>query len=279
MVTKLAVTTGFADVNEARLYFETAGDGERSIVFIHAGIADHRLWNNQIPAFARDYLTVRYDMRGYGQSSLQKGPFSHTRDLASLLLVLGIRSAVLVGCSMGGLVALDFALAYPRMVEGLVMVCSGPSGLDDAEAEQANPPQWDETGAAFRAGDLERTSELETQIWVDGEQRTPDQVDPAVRALVYEMNLTALRNEVAARDASNAFLIPAAHEQLEKITAPTLIIAGALDRPYTLVAADAMAARIPNAQKVVIQDTAHVPSLERPAEFNQALGDWLATLP
>ncbi len=276
--TKLDVTAGYADVNDIRLYFETAGQGE-SIVFVHAGIADRRLWNHQFPVFARDHMVVRYDMRGYGHSSLQQGPFSHTRDLWALLSVLGIRSAVLVGCSIGGSVCLDFALSYPKLVRGLVMVCSSPPGFRDAEVEEVDPPQWDEAVAAFKAGNLERTSELETQIWVDGEHRQPHDVDSAVRALVYEMNLTALRNEVAAKDAKASYLNPSANEQLETIAAPTLIVAGALDRPYVMPAADAMAARIPNAQKVVIQDTAHVPSLERPDEFNRILGDWLATLP
>ena len=281
MATKLDVTTGYADVNGVRLYFENAGKGE-SVVFVHAGIADRRLWNHQFPVVARDHMALRYDMRGYGHSSLQNGAFSHTRDLWALLSVLGIRSAVLVGCSIGGSVCMDFALSYPKMVRGLAMVCSMPQGLPWDETVQAaypDPPQAEEIEAAIKAGDLERASELEVQVFVDGLSRQPEDVDPAVRGLVYDMNLIALRNEAAARDASHSYLHQDAADQLETLTVPTLVITGALDEPVTTdYAANAMVERIPNVQKVVIDNTAHVPSLERPDEFNRALLDWLKTL-
>lgn len=277
MATKLDITTGYANVNDARLYFETAGDGE-ALVFIHAGIADSRLWNHQFRHFADDYLSVRYDMRGYGESSTATEDFSHTRDLAALLSLLGIKSAILVGCSMGGMVAIDFALSHPQLVKGLVTVGSAPAGWRGSEAHQANPPQWDATNAAFKAGDLERTSELETQIWVDGESRTPEQVDPAVRALVYEMNLNVLQKEVAANGATNSLLHPEAANELDALTMPYLAMVGALDRPYAVAAAEAMAAQVPNAQSAILEDTAHVPSLERPDAFNTILADWLKTL-
>jgi pimeloyl-ACP methyl ester carboxylesterase len=277
MVTKREITTGYANVNDARLYFETAGDGE-ALVFVHAGIADNRLWDHQFRHFADDYLTVRYDMRGYGQSSIATEDFSHTRDLAALLSLLGIRSAILVGCSMGGMVAIDLALAYPRLVRALVTVGSTPAGWRGSEEHQANPPQWDETVAAFKAGDLERTSKLETQIWVDGESRTPNEVDPAVRALVYEMNLNVLQKEVAANGAKNNLLHPDAAEKLDTLTVPVLAIAGALDRPYAVAAVEGMAAQLPNAQSAIIEATAHVPSLERPEAFNKILANWLKML-
>lgn len=277
MATKLDVTAGFADVNGARLYFQTAGQGE-SIVFVHAGIADHRLWNEQFEHFAADYQVTRYDMRGYGQSSLQSGEFSHTRDLHALLSLLGVKRTVLVGCSMGGQYSFDFAASFPDMVKGLVMVCAIPSGLQMDYEGFADPPQYEEAVAAIKAGDLERASELEVQVWVDGLSRKPQDVDSGVRRLVNDMNLIALRNEADATDPKNTLINPTAGEDLESFDIPTLIIVGELDEPVTDAAADLMVQRMPNARKVAISDTAHVPSLERPDAFNQALADWLSTL-
>src|SRR5690606_32430762 len=128
MATKIDVTTGYADVNDGRLYFETAGEGD-SIVFVHAGIADRRMWDAQFAAFAQDHLAVRYDMRGHGESSVPAGEYSHARDLYALLSLLGIERTILVGCSMGGEFSMDFAASYPHMIKGLVMVCSMPPGL------------------------------------------------------------------------------------------------------------------------------------------------------
>lgn len=281
MAAKLDVTSGYADVNGARLYFETAGEGD-TLVFVHAGIADRRLWDHQFSVFARDHLVVRYDLRGFGLSSLRQGAFSHTRDLYALLSLLGIEQAVLVGCSIGGEISLDYTLSYPNRVRGLVMVCSMPRGLpwDDAvQAAYPDPPQAGAIEAAFKAGDLEQASELEVQLFVDGASRRPDQVDPAVRRLVQDMNLIALQNEAATRDAQNSYQHEDAAEHLATITAPVLVVTGALDEPVTTdYAAGYMLAHLPNAQQAVIEDTAHVPSLERPDVFNRVLADWLAKL-
>lgn len=277
MATKLDVTIGYADVNDGRLYFESAGDGD-SIVFVHAGIADSRMWNPQYPDFATDHLVTRYDMRGYGESSLQQGEFCHARDLYALLSLLGIKHTVLVGCSMGGSTCMDFAMSYSHMVRGLVMVCSDPPGFAPDREKYPPPPAWNEAVAAFEAGDLERTSEKEVEVWVDGPNRTSDQVDPAVRELVYEMNLKVLQNEVAAVDAKETLLNPDDADRLESFEVPTLVIIGDQDQALVQFAADEMATRIPNAKKVVIKNAAHLPNLEHPDAFTKAVRDWLKKL-
>jgi 3-oxoadipate enol-lactonase len=101
--------TGTADVNGARMYYEVVGEGE-PLVLVHAGIADSRMWEAQITAFADRYRVIRYDMRGFGRTQIVEGPFSHHEDLRSLLDFLGLDRANIVGCSMGGGAVLDFAL-------------------------------------------------------------------------------------------------------------------------------------------------------------------------
>ena len=130
---------------------------------------------------------------------------------------------------MGGATVLDFALRYPERVEALVLVGSAVSGF---EADVEPPKQWDELVAADEAGDLERVSELEVQIWVDGPGRRPEDVSATVRDLVREMNLIALKNEAFGHGEELPPEQPTV-DRLVKIRAPSLVIVGDLDQPWT----------------------------------------------
>ncbi len=164
--------TSTASINGATLYYELVGEGE-PLVLVHAGIADSRMWDAQIEVFAQRYRVIRYDMRGFGRTSMVEGPYSHHEDLRGLLDFLDVRWAHLLGCSMGGATVLDFALRYPEKVGALVLVGSAVSGF---EGDFEPPGQWNELVAADEAGDLGRGSELEVQIWVDGPGRRPEDV-------------------------------------------------------------------------------------------------------
>ena len=103
--------SGFVNIDRAQIYYETAGKGT-SFVMIHAGVADSRQWNNEFAFFARNHQVLRYDMRGYGKSEPVDGEFSHISDLVSVLNTLELQEPlVMMGCSMGGGLAMDFALA------------------------------------------------------------------------------------------------------------------------------------------------------------------------
>ncbi|MBA2511215.1 MAG: hypothetical protein H0V28_07020 [Rubrobacteraceae bacterium] len=111
-------------------------------------------------------------------------------------------------------------------------------------------------------------------MWVDGPGRGPDAVDPAVRDLVREMNLIALKNE-ALQLGEELEPQPPAATRLPQIQAPTLVLVGDEDRPRTLAAADLLEGELPDARKTVMPGTAHVPNMERPDEFNRLLLDFL----
>ena len=260
-----------AEVHGARLAYEVVGEGE-PLVLVHAGIADMRMWDPQVGPFAESRRVVRYDMRGFGKSPAVAGPFSHHDDMRGLLDALGVGRAAIVGSSMGGKVAIDFALENPDRVVALVLVASPVGGF---EPDTPRPEEWDEMVAADEAGDLERLSELEVRKWVDGPQRGPDAVDPAVRDLVTEMNLIALRNEESGLLGDERELEPLAAGRLGEIQAPTLVVVGELERPEILAAADLLAGEVPGAEKVVMRGTAHLPSMERPEEFNALVMEFL----
>ena len=263
-------TTGTADVNGTKLYYEAAGGGG-PLVLVHAGIADGRMWEAQVDAFSAYYRTIRHDMRGFGRSPMVDGPYSHHADLRALLDALEVECASFVGCSRGGGAVLDFALENQERVGALVLVGSAVGGF---EFDEEPPEEWDELVTADEAGDLERVSELEVRMWVDGPRRSPGVVDPAVRDLVGEMNLIALKNE-ALGIGEELDPQPPAATRLSQIRAPTLVLVGEEDRPRILAAADLLEREIPNARNTVIPGTAHVPNMERPEEFNRLVLDFL----
>jgi pimeloyl-ACP methyl ester carboxylesterase len=268
--------SGFAHVGRAKLYYEVAGAGE-PLVMIHAGVADSRQWNNEFAGFTDHYQVVRYDMRGYGKSEPADGEFSHLGDLTALLEQLGLGGRLVVmGCSMGGGLAMNFAFAQPERVRGLIMVDAGPPGL---ELDVPTPAKFAAAEAAYNAGDLDRVAELETQIWFDGEGRTPDQVDQAMRKLAHDMNRQALDHEAKQLGKRVPDAESPAVERLEMLTMPVLVIVGAHDTPYMLAAADYMVAKIPTAHKVIIDDAAHLPNMDQPAEFQRLVKEFLDRLP
>ena len=119
----MGVKSGYLEVNKTRLYYEISGSGD-PIVFIHGGFCDLRVWDDQFHTFTRDYKAIRYDLRGYGKSTLPilKEGYKHQDDLKALLVYLGIPKAHICGQSLGGAIAVDFVLSYPEMCKSLIVL-------------------------------------------------------------------------------------------------------------------------------------------------------------
>jgi pimeloyl-ACP methyl ester carboxylesterase len=268
--------SGFARIGNAKLYYEVAGTGQ-PFVMLHAGVADSRQWNNEFTRFAKHFRTIRYDLRGYGKSEPVDGAFSHMADLIALLDLLEIRERlVIMGCSMGGGVAMDFALAHPSRVTALVMVDAGPSGL---QLDVQTHPKAAEAAAAYNAGQLDLVAELETQIWFDGMGRTAHEVNQAMRTLAYDMNRLGLAHDAKRLGTRVPDTDTPAVERLARLDMPVLVIVGAHDTPYMLAAADYMEQQIRSARKAVIADAAHVSNMDQPDEFQRIVKTFLDDLP
>lgn len=271
------ISSGFINIDKAKIYYEIAGAGT-PFVMIHAGVADRRQWNNEFVYFSQKYQVIRYDMRGYGNSKPVEGEFSHLQDLVSLLDALGIHEPmVIMGCSMGGGLAMDFALTNPSRVKALIMVDSGPNGLE-LDVEVPSLSKFADAEKAFESGDLDLVAEIETQIWFDGIGRTPDQVNPTMRKLLYEMNRLALSHEAKELGKRLPNTETLAFEHLESLNMPVLIIVGSHDRPFTLAAADYMKEKIKFSKKVIINDAAHLPNMDQPQEFRTVVENFLSTI-
>ena len=267
--------SGFVNIDKARIFYETAGKGT-PFVMIHAGVADSRQWNNEFAFFAQEYQVVRYDLRGYGKSEPVDGEFSHMSDLVSVLNALELQEPlVMMGCSMGGGLAMDFALTHPSRMKALIMVGSGPSGL---KLDVPTPAKFAEAEKAYDAGDLDLVAELETQIWFDGTDRTPQQINQAMRKLAYEMNRKALDYEARGLGKRLPNTEIPAFDRLTDLHIPVLIIVGAHDTPYILAAADYMIEKMPSARKTTIADAAHLPNMDHPHEFQTIVRNFLKGL-
>jgi 3-oxoadipate enol-lactonase len=269
------VQKGYAEINGAKIYYEAAGQGH-PIMFIHAWIADNTMWDAQFTEFAKDYRVIRYDNRGFGNTEPVDGEATTHDDLYDLLKFLGVDKTYLVGCSNGGGVSMNFTLLHPQMVDALVMVGSGPGGL---ELDVPQPPQFTEAEAAWKAGNWERLLELETQVWFDGLGRAPDQVDQKARQHAIEMNRKVMAHEQKKLGSLTVGINPPAVERLDELNLAVLVICGSHDTPYSLAAADYMEKHIKGAKKVILPGTAHLPSLEVPTAFNQVLRGFLNSLP
>lgn len=267
------VTTGYVDVEGARIYYEEAGQGA-PVVLIHGGFLDRRMWDGQFERLAQRFLTIRYDVRGHGLSRTDSVSFADHEDLHRLLESLEVPRATVVGLSLGGLIATDFALAYPEMVSALVLVGTGLSGYS-FEGDDLQTYSEDLT-TAFETGGFPAAIEVFTRYWCDGPQREPSQVDGAVREKVLTMlegSGERWRYWQLGRQ-----LEPPAVDRLTEIGVPTLVLVGGIDMPVIGEIADLIVAQVPSAQKVVIPEVAHMVNMEKPDEFNERLLQFLTGL-
>ena len=257
-------------INGARIHYERAGAGF-PLVFLHAGVADSRMWEPQAGAFVKHFDVIRPDLRGFGKSELPAAPWSPVEDLLGLIDELGLKPVHLVGCSMGGAVAIDFALDHPDRISKLVLLGSAIGGFT-FRPDHAH--LFAEAATARKAGDLDALNEAMLHLFLDGPHRPRGYVAEPLRTLFRDMNGIAVRSDFdKAPPAQNVLAIRRLHE----ITAPTMIIVGDKDVPTVLEAADVLADSIPNARKAVMHDAAHLPNLEHPDEFNRLVLDFLLT--
>jgi len=256
-----------------QLHHEIAGSGD-TIVLIHAGIADSRMWAPQWRRYSEDYQVVRYDMRGFGQSPLPPEPYQHAQDLLDLLDRLEIERAVLIGNSLGGRVALEATLARPQLVTALVLV--GP-GLPNAGWSDEVVAYGSEEVRLFMDGELDAAADLTVRFWVGGVGREPDEVDADLRRLVYDMQLRAYQHAQEGGDAAQELeLVEDVGGHADEVPAPTLLVVGDHDQPDILRIAERLSREIPGARLEHIADAAHVPSMERPGEFDRIVLGFLA---
>ena len=242
-----------------RLALSVAGEGELAL-FLH-GIGGRRQnWDAQLAFFSRHYKAAAWDARGYGDSEDYEGPLDFTVFSADLLRVLdhfGARKAHLVGLSMGGRIARNFALHHPERLHSLTLANTSPG---------------------FGAMGPQKAREfVEQRRRLDPPTQAKRLLGPDAPASAYETlvaSLSAVHRESYMKtvEASVAQDLAA---PIEKIAVPTLVITSTHDKLYPRAVGEDMARRIPHARLAVIERAGHLSNLEAPDEFNRIVLEFL----
>ncbi len=249
----------------------------RPVVLVHAGICDRRMWDPQVSALSAARRLVRLDLRGNGASDRRPtAALSHHREVAALLDEVGIAGAHLVGVSMGAAIITEVALARPDLAGSLLLVA--PSGALRTEVTADLEALWEAEEEALAEEDLDGAVEANLETWVDGPGQPSDRVAAAVRVFVGQMQLKAFENVDGwdEEDLEDEGLQPPVGTRASEIAVPTRILVGDLDVAAVGRTAARLAEEVKGASLVHWPDVAHLPSLERPDDFNRLALDWFA---
>ena len=255
----MEVEKGHAEIGGGKFYYELAGDGP-AVAFIHGNTLDCTMWDQQFAEFAKYFQVLRYDMRGFGRSATPpSGPYSHSDDLAALLGRLGIKSAHIIGLSMGGRVAINFAVSHPDKTESLITV---DAGLDGYEL-QDGPPAVPAIIEARRTG-LEEARAVWLSHPLFASALEKPELAQHVRKMVAGYTGWHWLNADPQVNPS-----PQAIRRLCDIKVPAFIIVGEKDLRDFKGTADLLAKEIERARKLVISGVSHLASMEAPELFNR----------
>ena len=239
------------------LHYEIYGEGP-AILLSHGYSATSQMWRGQIEAFSRRHQLIVWDMRGHGQSDYPQETSAYSEeasvaDMAALLDAVGADRAIVGGLSLGGYMSLAFHRVHPKRVRALLVIDTGP-GFKNEEARERWNKRALEYAGRFEAEGLGYLHSLSPEMAMSS-HRSADGLLRAARGMLTQRDDHVIKS-------------------LPDIRVPSLIIVGANDTAF-LAAADYMAAKIPNAAKVVIPNAGHSANIDQPELFNQAVVQFL----
>lgn len=247
------------------------------ILYLHADVADRRVWRALAAAVGGGHGAISFDRRAFGDTTYEPEPHADVDDAVAVLDAAGARTAVVVGNSGGGQLAVDLMLAHPERVAALVLIAPAVGGAPTPDPERFPPAVRqlsDAIDQAEGAGDLEQVNLLEAHVWLDGAEQPEGRVGGLARVLFLDMNRRAL----AAPNAGPRREPPPAWDRLGQVAVPTLVTVGDLDLPHVRERAARVAERIAGACLVALPGVAHLPMLETRTELAEALRGFLAEL-
>ncbi len=257
--------------NGIEMNCELTGEGE-CLVLIHGYTDNLNLWYNQVPVFSERYRVLTYDVRGFGRTEVSRADYSmalFAEDLHALLGALGIRSACVLGYSMGGRIAMEFACTYPEMTRGLIFANSGIGEAPSPEMQERRKMMVD----VLRQGEIEVISELmaEASFSPGLKERNPTAFEK-YKAIKMQNDpseyLAVMQAIVDAIDSPADF---------SGIACPVLIIAGDRDGFMDVRVGEAMKNAIADAELEVLH-TGHAAAIEEPEAFNRTVLRFLERL-
>ena len=245
--------------SDGQIYYHTTGSGE-PVVFIHGFSLDRTMWQKQVAFFRNKYQVITYDVRGFGKSSLPNGSYSHADDLQALLQRLDIQKAHLVGLSMGGRIAINFALDYPDKVISLTLIDAALEGYAGTIDRRIHS----------KKRDLQKAKEN----WLSHQLFAHSQKKPEVAKQLYRMVEQYSGWHWFHIDSQIKNKLAAIH-RLHIISHPTMALVGEHDLTDFQSISTILASKIPNAQKRTILEAGHMANMEKPDEVNQHIAAFL----
>lgn len=257
--------------NGIEMNYELAGEGN-CLVLIHGYTDNLNLWYNQVPAFSKQYQVLTYDVRGFGRTEVSKADYSmalFARDLHELLRALEIRSACVLGYSMGGRIALEFALTHPEMTAGLILA---NSGIGEAPSQEMQERRQMMAGL-LQQGDIKIISEMMTEASFSPglKERNP--------AAFEKYKSIKMQNDPSEYLAIMQAIVKAIDSPADfgSLRCPVLIIAGDRDGFMDVRVAESMKKAIGNSE-VKVLPTGHAAAIEEPEAFNETVLRFLERL-
>jgi pimeloyl-ACP methyl ester carboxylesterase len=250
-----------------RLRFRDEGEG-MPVIFIHGWTVDLDIWNPQSAALAHSMRVIRLDRRGFGLSDGIPDLAADCDDLRSLLDRLGIARAALVGASQGARVVLAFAMRAPERLMSAVLD-GPPDEIDNSGATGDEDFSVDEFRRLVRVGGVDAFR----RAWRDNPLMKLHSADAGAHAL-----LASMLARYPAKDLLEPGLKPSplvGAQTLARIAAPALIVNGRFDPKSRLRAGERLACVLPQAERVLIPDAGHLPNLDNPVAYNEAIGSFL----
>jgi CubicO group peptidase (beta-lactamase class C family)/pimeloyl-ACP methyl ester carboxylesterase len=281
------IKSGFADIGGgAHLYYEEAGTGP-AVILLHAHSLDRRMWNPQFLELAKHYHVIRYDLRGYGFSSMPREgqQFLHADDLFALMHALHLRKAHLVGLSLGALVATDFLALHPDAVSSLTVAAGALHDAPEAavETDSARAAQAEKDKQAKQAAidkvqaqglDAYKHEWLEALLSGCGPHR--DEIRPQVWAMIQSWSAWQATHV----EAHLLLDTPVAPRLAAlKLHVPVLVLIGRKDWEGSQRSSEALLRVLPEAHGLYLENAGHLSSMETPEAFNHALEIFLASQP
>ena len=258
----------FAELEGCSLWYETRGSG-KPLILIHGFGSDHFSWDGIFEALSASRLVVRYDLRGFG-ASLDRATesFSHTEDLEALLDALKIERCDVLGVSMGGAIAANFALRVPARVNRLVLESPALVGWEWSESWRN---LWRTIVKAARAGDLDEARRL---WWMHPVFETTRAIPMAATKLHATIDSYSCVHW-AQGDRQEHVMVPDV-ERLQQLAAPTLLLTGDKDFADFRLIAEIIEAAAPNATRIDYAGAGHLLHLEQPERFLSDVQSFLA---
>jgi 3-oxoadipate enol-lactonase len=266
--------SGTVQANGQQLYYELHGEGPPLVLVMGIGY-DSSLWTlAQVPVLSRQFQVVLVDNRDAGRSSKARHPYKiadMADDLAGLLEALGIQRSHLLGLSMGGMIAQEFALRHGDRLDRLVLAGTGAAPARSA-VDLSQIWSWvkanDATGEVFGA---QQFVSLFSTAFLRNHEAVRDTAE-LLASNPYPMSPEAYGRQADAYRQFDAL------DRLAAITAPTLVVVGEQDLLTPPWIAREVAEAIPGARFEVIRGdgSSHVVPIECPDEFNRLVLDFLA---